>query len=220
MRLVLMLDYGFASTKWPKRGQSGVAVCDKPVSSCGDEGGMMPDIDTDTDIAPYEGATHPNAVHLLRTMQAHHVALSSMADQKANILIGVNSVIFALVVREGSGMTLPMLVLAASSSLAAILCMLAVVPAFGWNKAKGPVLPPNILFFGAFTALTEAQFLHELDEINVDDVKIRRAMARDVYQLGVVLKNKKYRYLGWAYRVFIIGLVLTFLAFLGQELVG
>jgi hypothetical protein len=80
-------------------------------------------------------------------------------------------------------------------------------------------MPPNILFFGAFTNLSEAQFMHELDVINTDDVRIRRAMARDVYQLGQVLKNKKYKYLGWAYRVFIGGLLLTFVAFLVQQLV-
>jgi Family of unknown function (DUF5706) len=185
------------------------------------EGGMMSgDLDSDTDEALHDGESHANAIHLLRTMQAHHVALSSMADQKANILIGVNSVIFALVVREGAAMTPAMVVLAASSGLAAILCMLAVVPVFGVRKPKGPPPPPNMLFFGAFTALSEAQFMHELDVINVDDVKIRRAMARDVYQLGQVLKNKKYKYLGWAYRVFIVGLVLTFLAFLVQQLFG
>jgi hypothetical protein len=176
--------------------------------------------DSDTDIGAPDGAAHINAIHMLRTMQAHHVMLSSMADQKANILIGVNSVIFAIIVRDGTAMTLPMLVLAATSSLAAILCMLAVVPAFGSKKPDGPVLPPNILFFGAFTAMSEAQFVHALDAINVDDVKIRRAMARDVYQLGLVLKNKKYKYLGWAYRVFIIGLVLTLLAFLAQQVMA
>ena len=80
--------------------------------------------------------THVNAIHLLRTMQQHHVSLSSMADQKANILIGVNSVIFALVMRESASMTLPMLVLAATSATAAILCMLAVVPAIGWRRRR------------------------------------------------------------------------------------
>jgi hypothetical protein len=180
----------------------------------------MPDsIDIALEVVPRDDDSHANAIHLLRTMQAHHVMLSSMADQKANILIGVNSVIFALVVREGAAMTPPLLVLAASSGLAAILCMLAVVPVFGVRKPKGPPMPPNILFFGAFTNLSEAQFMHELDVINTDDVKIRRAMARDVYQLGQVLKNKKYKYLGWAYRVFIGGLLLTFVAFVVQQLV-
>ncbi len=184
---------------------------------------MDTSIDTDTDSggsSAAAGETHPNAIHLLRTMQAHHVMLSSMADQKANILIGVNSVIFALVVREGSAMTPPMLVLAASSSLAAILCMLAVVPAFGARKTKGPVMPPNILFFGAFTAMTEAEFVAELDIINCDDARIRQAMARDVYQLGLVLKQKKYRYLAMAYQVFIIGLILTFAVYLLTKLLS
>ena len=213
----MMLAWRFGSTKWPKRGQSGLALYTGGVIVT--QRGAMPD-DSDTGVELYDGETHVNAIHLLRTMQAHHVMLSSMADQKANILIGVNSVIFALVVREGSAMTAPMLVLAASSSLAAILCMMAVVPSIGGGKPKGPVMPPNILFFGAFTALSEAEFVHALDVINVDDVKIRRAMARDVYQLGLVLKNKKYKFLGWAYRVFMVGLVLTLVAYLGQRLLG
>ncbi|MFZ4109735.1 MAG: Pycsar system effector family protein [Polymorphobacter sp.] len=183
---------------------------------------MDTNIDTDTGVmaSPAVEETHPNAIHLLRTMQAHHVTLSAMADQKANILIGVNSVIFALVVREGSAMTLPMLTLAASSSLAAVLCMLAVVPAFGAKKSKGPPQPPNILFFGAFTNLSEAEFVAELDVINCNDARIRQAMARDVYQLGQVLKQKKYRYLAMAYQVFIFGLILTFVVFVLSKLLG
>ena len=198
------------AAKWDL--QSVALQCEVSVTN----GGAM-DIDTDTDflaMSASAGNSHPNAIHLLRTMQAHHVMLSSMADQKANILIGVNSVIFALVVREGSAMTAPMLVLAATSSLAAILCMLAVVPTFGKKKPKGRPMPPNILFFGAFTNLSEAQFIAELDIINCDDALIRQAMARDVYQLGNVLKHKKYRYLALAYQVFISGLILTFLVYL------
>jgi hypothetical protein len=41
-------------------------------------------------------------------------------------------------------------------------------------------------------------------------------MVRDVHQQGVLLKRKKYFWLGWAYRVFIVGLVLTLLTFLAQ----
>lgn len=165
--------------------------------------------------------THVNAIHLLRTMQGHHVALSSMADQKANILIGVNSVIFALVMRESAAMTLPMLVLAATSATAAILCMLAVVPAIGWRKRRtGPPPPRNILFFGAFSELTEDQFQQELRTVMATDAGIREAMARDVYQLGVVLKTSKYRYIGWAYRVFVAGMVLTLVGYGVEQLLG
>ena len=206
-----------------QNGQSGakaaLAVDAIRVSSCRNKGAGM-DIDADTDVpeARVAGEAHPNAIHLLRTVQAHHVTLSAMADQKANILIGVNSVILALLVRQDSAMTAPMLALAGAASLAAILCMLAVVPAIGTRRSSLSH-PSNLLFFGAFTRLSEAEFQAELDTISASDVGIRRAMARDIYQLGLVLRHKKYRYLGWAYRVFMGGLVLTFAVFLGQHVI-
>lgn len=167
------------------------------------------------------GASHPNAIHLIRTMQAHHVTLSAMADQKANIIIGVNSVIFALVVKEAA-QNPALLVLAASSGLAAVLCMLAVLPAIGGGKRQpgGPAPRPNLLFFAGFTQLSEAEWTAWLERTNSDDAAIQAAMAHDVYQLGQVLAHKKYKYLAWGYRVFIGGLIATFAVFLAQTLLG
>lgn len=156
---------------------------------------------------------HANSVHLLRTMQAHHVALSSMADQKANILIGVNSVIFALVIREHAAMTPPLLILGAASLAAAVLCMIAVMPAIGGPSKRSTPVRPNILFFGAFASLSEDEFHQRLDRILLTDAAIREAMIRDVHQLGVVLQFKKYKYLGWGYRVFVVGMLATLAAF-------
>jgi len=169
---------------------------------------------------PAVGAdAHANAIHLLRTMQAHHVALSSMADQKANILIGVNSVIFALVMREHADMTPPLLILAAASLTAAVLCMVAVMPAIGGASKRLMPARPNILFFGAFTAFDEDEFHRRLDGILQTDAAIREAMIRDVHQLGMVLQHKKYRYLGWGYRVFVGGMIATLAAFAVEQLV-
>jgi hypothetical protein len=159
-------------------------------------------------------------INMLRTAQQHHVQLSSMADQKASILIGVNSVVFALVVREPAAMSLPMLVLAGVSSLAALLCMLAVVPMFGGKRVSRTPLNPNLLFFGVFTNWSEAEFQQRMHDMMADDDAMRRAMIRDMYQLGMVLRHKKYRYLGYGYRVFMFGLAASFLAFVGHYLVG
>ncbi len=51
--------------------------------------------------------------------------------------------------------------------------------------------------------------------IRTDDGVIE-LMARDIYQNGRVLKRKKYRLLGHAYRVFLIGLTASFVAFVWQ----
>ena len=37
-------------------------------------------------------------------------------------------------------------------------------------------------------------------------------MLHDIYQNGQVLQRRKYRYLGFAYRLFIVGLVATLVA--------
>ena len=165
--------------------------------------------------------TPVDTVHLLRTMQQHHVSLSQMADQKANILIGATTVVFALVVREGheSGMSIPLLILAVMSFTAAALCVLAVIPSTG-GKSRRPPANPNYLFFGAFADLSEAEFEVEMYKILGDNGSIHRAMIRDVHQLGSVLKHKKYKFLAYGYRVFIAGLALTLAAFLVQTLVA
>ena len=187
------------------------------MSRMGDMTDISIDATTEAAPPPLPVASHANAIHLIRTMQQHHVTLSAMADQKASIIIGVNSVVFALVVKEAA--TNPaLLVLAATSGLAAVLCMLAVLPKLGGGK--GPAVPPNLLFFGGFTQMSETDWIDWLERTNADDHAIQVAMARDVYQLGQVLAQKKYKYLGWGYRVFIGGLIATFAVFLLQTALG
>ena len=187
------------------------------MSRMGDMTDISIDATTEGAPPPLPVASHANAIHLIRTMQQHHVTLSAMADQKASIIIGVNSVVFALVVKEAA--TNPaLLVLAATSGLAAVLCMLAALPKLGGGK--GPAVPPNLLFFGGFTQMSETDWIDWLERTNADDHAIQVAMARDVYQLGQVLAQKKYKYLGWGYRVFIGGLIATFAVFLLQTALG
>lgn len=151
-------------------------------------------------------------------MQQHHVALSSMADQKANILIGATLVLFALIVREGAtiGMSVPLLILATSSFIAAALCVLAVIPSIGTPKQAGA---PNMLFFGSFANYDEAEFKARMAPILADDATLHAAMLRDIHQLGCVLKHKKYKYLAWGYRVFIAGLAVTLVAYAVERLI-
>ena len=165
-----------------------------------------------------EGGSASDAIYLLRTMQQHHVALSAMADTKANILIGATLVLFALIIREGAGlgMTAPLLILATTSFVAASLCVLAVIPSIGTPRRAGA---PNMLFFGSFANYDEAEFRAKMAPILADNATLHAAMLRDIHQLGCVLKHKKYKYLAWGYRVFIAGLAVTLAAFGVEKLV-
>lgn len=154
----------------------------------------------------------PHFIHVMRTTQQIHLQLSQMADQKASILMAATFVIFTITIGQAHGEMppLPLAILGGFAFLSAILAMSAVLPAIGGGKGKAPL---NLLFFGSFTDLSEADYIARLREQVSSDGAVLEAMARDIYQNGQVLKRKKYRLLGWAYRVFLVGLVLSFIAF-------
>jgi hypothetical protein len=166
---------------------------------------------------PKEQAFSPNAVHLVRTVQQSHLQLSAMADHKASILMGATFVIFTITIGQAknAAVPLPLLILGASAFFSAVLAVLAIVPATQYRKLGSG----NLLFFGSFTQLPEDEFVPKLMARVHSDDEIYRTMLHDLYQNGMVLERKKYRLLGYAYRVFLAGLTLSFLAFLAQYLV-
>ena len=152
------------------------------------------------------------AIHLVRTTQQINVSLSQMADQKASILMGATFVVFTISIGQvrAGGFALPLVILALFSFVSALLAVYAVLPAT--KPASGG--DRNILFFGTFTELTEQAFADEvLDRLETDEA-VFRTMLRDIYQNGQVLQRKKYRFLGLAYRVFLLGLVTTIITFM------
>ncbi len=160
----------------------------------------------------------PQYIHLLRTTQTIHLQLSQMADQKASILMGATFVIFTIAIGQAHGSTppLPLAILGAFAFFSAVLAMFVVMPVTGSRKRRAQAPPLNLLFFGSFTSLDEADYIARMRrEIATDDGVIA-LIARDIYQNGQVLKRKKYRLLGHAYRVFLVGLTLSFAAFVAQ----
>ncbi len=149
----------------------------------------------------------PNAIHLVRTTQQINITLSQMADQKASILMGATFVVFTISVSQASrsGLTISLSVLILFAFLSAMLAVFAIMPSV---RPKSD-LPRNVLFFGWFTQMPEADYVDEVLNDLANDEIIYRTMLRDIYQNGQVLQHKKYKYLGWAYRMFLAGLTLT-----------
>jgi hypothetical protein len=158
-----------------------------------------------------------NAVNVIRTAQQINVQLSAMADQKASILMGAAFVIFTIAINQAHGALppLPLLILGASAFAAAVCAVLAIMPAVG-TKPRGPA---NLLFFGSFAHLTEAEFTGAMLEVVRTDEGAYRAMLRDMHQNGIVLARKKYRMLAWAYRAFLAGLTGSLAAFVAERLI-
>jgi len=159
----------------------------------------------------------PNAIHLMRTTQQMQLQLSQMADQKASILMGATFVSFTISIGQlASGNVSPaLIILATFSFLAVVLSMMVVMPQLGVAGTRK--LEGNILFFGEFARMTEADFMRELKGRLVSDDRLYSAMTRDIYQNGQVMALRKYPYLTLAYRTFLLGLILSFATLVVQQ---
>ncbi|RVQ66378.1 hypothetical protein EKN06_10100 [Croceicoccus ponticola] len=154
------------------------------------------------------------AVHLVRTATQSNLTLSQMADQKASMLMGATFLVFTIAVGQASRgqFSAALVVLAFFALLSAVFAIVAVAPSVRASRHNGGA--SNLLFFGVFSHMSEDEFIATVKHELVDDELIYSAMLRDIYQNGQVLQKKKYRFVGYAYVTFLVGLTLTFAIFL------
>ena len=149
---------------------------------------------------------------MLRVVFGNHLALSKMADQKAHIMITICSAITALSLKQ---LFDPEFRYAAGTLV--VFCLVAIflgvystMPKLGTQPAPPPDDPAfNLLFFGHFTRLPYEEFEARLEALIHDHGGIHRSLARDLYSMGMVLMNRKYRYLDLCYRLFLLGLLVS-----------
>ncbi len=152
--------------------------------------------------------------NLLRTAQQHHVALSSMADTKANIIITVSSIVLTISMGHVGDPELrpSVIVLGCFTLLALLLAILAVLPKYRPLKLRGDEPLPahfNLMFFGHFSELTRERYLVEMARALTPDGSPYHVWSNDIYSLGTYLRRYKYRYLRYSYLFFLTGFVLA-----------
>jgi predicted metal-dependent HD superfamily phosphohydrolase len=159
---------------------------------------------------------------VFRIMAQNQNNLSGMADSKANILISVNAIIlsimissFATTLEKNENLKIPLVVLMIVCVSAIILSILATRP----NVTHGTFTEDdirqkktNLLFFGNFYKMGLKDYDWAIQEMLADKDYLYSSITKDNYFLGVVLA-RKYRYLRYAYNVFMYGLILSILAF-------
>lgn len=150
--------------------------------------------------------TRPTVDLMLRTVQQHHMALSSMADTKASILITVSSIVLTIALSRAGDPQLraALLTLAFACLVSLILAIVAVLPAFGKTPGRR-----NFLFFGHFSEMTEDEYMFAIEQITATDEGIYEAITRDIYSLGTYLFRKKYRFIRYAYIALLTGFILA-----------
>ena len=157
--------------------------------------------------------------YMLRNVQQHHIQLSLMADQKASIIIAATSIVFTISLSrlDSQHLVWGLVSLGVFSFVALVFAILSLSPVFRATRPMDPQSPGfNPLFFGHFTDLSLDQYCGRMEEIMKDQASIYEALVKDIYQVGTVLKDSKYRHLRVSYRTFFAGLVLSVVLFAVQ----
>ncbi|MES2110553.1 MAG: Pycsar system effector family protein [Bacteroidota bacterium] len=159
---------------------------------------------------------------MFRISSSNHQRLSDMADNKAHIMITVNSIILSAVLSlllrrlsEYGYLVWPTFILLAVSLLAMTFSILSTrpsIPPGNFTREDVDAKKVNLLFFGNFYKSTLDDYNYGMQKMMLDKDFLYGSLIRDVYAQGVVL-GRKYRLLRIAYNIFMFGLIVAVIAF-------
>ena len=142
-----------------------------------------------------------------------------MADKKASFLIAAASVMLTLLLgryAETDKIPLPLLILGGFTLIAACFAVLCIIPHLKSEPSNKQKI--NLLFFGEFGHLSLQEYREKMTTLIENDKDIYDAIIEEIYFLGELLKKTKYKYLTWAYRFFLSGIVFAALAWIFQTI--
>lgn len=159
---------------------------------------------------------------MLRLTSENHLKLSDMADNKANILISVNAIIISVILgvllrklQEEPYLTIPTLIFLLVSVTTIVVAILATRPTLsGGTFSSQDIMnkKTNLLFFGNFHKASYEEYDVAMRKMMQDADYLYGSLIKDIYQLGVVL-GRKYKLVHLAYNIFMVGIIVSVLAF-------
>jgi predicted metal-dependent HD superfamily phosphohydrolase/uncharacterized membrane protein len=161
---------------------------------------------------------------MFRVTLSNHLKLSDIADTKANILLSVNAIIISLILSNlipkldnpsNDYLVIPAIIFVIFSVTSMVMSVLATRPnvtSGEFTKEDVENKKVNLLFFGNFYKMKLEEYEWAIKELIKNQDDVYSTLTKDLYFLGLVL-NKKYKLLRWTYTVFMIGMVLSVIAF-------
>lgn len=160
---------------------------------------------------------------MFRITSGNNQKLSAMADNKAHIMITVNSIMLSAILSLLMGklgkhehLTIPtfmMLTVSVATIIFSILATRPHLPKGNFNSDDLARKRVNLLFFGNFYRMSLEDYTTGMLAVMADKDFLYRSLIKDVYSQGIVL-GRKYRLLRISYNVFMFGLIISVLAFI------
>jgi predicted metal-dependent HD superfamily phosphohydrolase len=160
---------------------------------------------------------------MFRLTSKNHFTLSSIADNKASTLISISALIISIIVsvlvrrlQEDPHLIFPtvaILITLMGTIVYAVLSTRPKVTSFTISREDVTKRKGNLLFFGNFINMPVEDYEWGMKELMEDREYLYNNLIRDIYYLGVVL-GKKYRYLRYAYNIFMYGLIISVIMYI------
>ncbi|RBQ09063.1 Pycsar system effector family protein [Pedobacter miscanthi] len=159
---------------------------------------------------------------MFRITSANNQRLSDMADNKAHILITVNSIMLSLIVslllrrlEDHGNLIIPTFILLMVSLTCVVVSILSTrpsIPKGEFTQEDMDKKKVNLLFFGNFYKMSLPSYTDGMIKVMNDKDFLYGTLITDVYSQGVVL-GRKYKLIRLAYNIFMFGLIAAVLAF-------
>lgn len=164
---------------------------------------------------------------MFRNIYRTHISLSSIADNKAHIMLSINAIITSIIIsnlvthfNEYPYLRLPTFLMLGVCLTCIVFAILTTRPKVTQGKVTREDINQrraNLLFFGNFYKMELEDFHWGMMEMLKDGEFLYSSMTRDLYFMGIVLA-RKYHYLRICYGVFMYGLILAVIVFAFQIL--
>jgi HD superfamily phosphodiesterase len=159
---------------------------------------------------------------MFRTASHNHLELSAIADNKANIMITINSINISLIIslllrrlEEFPNPVIPTAILTLVSLLSIVFAVLATRPIITSGMfSREDILGKrtNLLFFGNFHQMPLEEYQWGMKNLMHSSDMLYSNLIHDIHSIGKVL-GSKYHLLRICYSVFMYGIILSILAY-------
>lgn len=159
---------------------------------------------------------------MFRISSNNHQALSQMADNKAHIMITVNSIIISVLLSvllrsldNDPHLAIPVAILLMVNLATIIFSILATRPNIHSGHYSDEDLKSekvNLLFFGNFYKMPLQEFSDRMTHLMENRNYLYNSLISNLHEQGLVL-GKKYTFLRISYNIFMYGLVISIAAF-------
>ncbi|MCC6725239.1 MAG: HD domain-containing protein [Saprospiraceae bacterium] len=163
-----------------------------------------------------------SAQMMFKTTLRNQIDLTNIADNKANIMLSINSLLITIGIpmlgsnlKEHPNLVYPAVVLLLTCILSIVFATLATRPVKMLGHTDLTTIDKgrsNLFFFGNFFKMSREDYMKGLMLVMQTEENIDMSIVNDLYFLGRTLGNKYHR-LRITYQIFMFGMVLTVATF-------